>query len=546
MNKGHSLFISALVLIWLVMLAIVNPIGNFPLNDDWMYSRPVQYLIQHGFYYSPDYYSPVLCAQVFWGSIFCLPFGFSFTALRISTLVLGLAGIIVFYLLVYNFSNNKRIAFLAALLVMVNPLYFSLANTFMTDVPFLAFSFFSVFFYTRYLQRAQSKFLYLAIALSIIATLIRQFGVVIPLAYGITLILKNKPKWKGYVSSFIPAILSALALYGALKWLVYIGSPLQPYQGSTITGLLSQTGQIANNIYVRSGDIIYYAGFFLLPLLLVITVNAITKLSARQKIGAGVLVLLFLPSLINRWGCFPIGNVFNDYFIGPKTLRDTTFLHLNNTDGMPSGLLHVFWWLALLGGLLLLINIGSTIATIFKEYRSKELSETSFSWVFVAFFFLGYAFLMFVSDAYFDRYLLAFIPLSALLIVAGDKKGISVKMPAFIFSAIFIASLALFSSCATHDYLEWNRARWKALNYLNKEMKVSPMFIDGGYEYNGWRIGPSSVSFSTDKSWWFVDDDEYLVTFGPVDGYDYVKPFACNCYLPNGPQNLFILHRKAK
>jgi hypothetical protein len=64
-------------LIWIYMILLANPIGNFPLNDDWAYAYTVQHLLQHGelrFFRLDGYY---LFGQVLWGTLFCLPFGFS-------------------------------------------------------------------------------------------------------------------------------------------------------------------------------------------------------------------------------------------------------------------------------------------------------------------------------------------------------------------------------------------------------------------------------------------------------------------------------------
>ena len=52
MNKTRLADIGLLIIIGLVMVIIVNPIGNFPLDDDFMYSRPVSFLVNKGFYYS--------------------------------------------------------------------------------------------------------------------------------------------------------------------------------------------------------------------------------------------------------------------------------------------------------------------------------------------------------------------------------------------------------------------------------------------------------------------------------------------------------------
>jgi len=99
-------FISLLFTAWCIMLLVTNPTGNFPLNDDWMYARTVHYLVDEHTYKITDEYSPVLVAQVFWGALFCLPFGFSFIALRISGVVLGLLGILFLYLLLNKLSGN--------------------------------------------------------------------------------------------------------------------------------------------------------------------------------------------------------------------------------------------------------------------------------------------------------------------------------------------------------------------------------------------------------------------------------------------------------
>ncbi|HXB11286.1 MAG TPA: hypothetical protein VNZ45_04825, partial [Bacteroidia bacterium] len=67
--------------------------------------------------------------------------------------------------------------------------------------------------------------------------------------------------------------------------------------------------------------------------------------------------------------------------------------------------------------------------------------------------------------------------------------------------------------------------------------------IDGGYEFNGWYLikwYPARAG----KSWWYVDDDEYIVSFAEVDGYACIKRYGYANYLPCGNRNILILHRK--
>jgi len=86
--------LAALGVLWVVMALLAKPVGDFPINDDWVYGLSVKALLETGRFSLPSPASTNLLPQAYWGALFCLPFGFSFTALRISTLVLGLIGVV--------------------------------------------------------------------------------------------------------------------------------------------------------------------------------------------------------------------------------------------------------------------------------------------------------------------------------------------------------------------------------------------------------------------------------------------------------------------
>jgi hypothetical protein len=84
--------LASLVLIgvfWIVISALVNPVGEFPLFDDWIHASAVKSILASGRFELPYVTAANVFVQAYWGALFCLPFGFSFTALRISTLTLG-------------------------------------------------------------------------------------------------------------------------------------------------------------------------------------------------------------------------------------------------------------------------------------------------------------------------------------------------------------------------------------------------------------------------------------------------------------------------
>ena len=74
-------------LCWIIAIILVNPIGEFPSVDDWSYVSAVRVLVERGEIKFSDSTATNLISQVFWGAFFALPFGVSYTALRISTLV---------------------------------------------------------------------------------------------------------------------------------------------------------------------------------------------------------------------------------------------------------------------------------------------------------------------------------------------------------------------------------------------------------------------------------------------------------------------------
>ena len=88
--KTQSLNMAFLVLIYVASIIVVNPLGNFPLNDDWSFARAVQNLVEKKDWRPTGFTAMPFITQSLWGAIFCLPAGFSFNALRFSTLGCGI------------------------------------------------------------------------------------------------------------------------------------------------------------------------------------------------------------------------------------------------------------------------------------------------------------------------------------------------------------------------------------------------------------------------------------------------------------------------
>src|SRR2546425_1206241 len=174
--------ILALVAVWLAMLALAQAHGDFPLDDDWAYGFTVEHLLRTGHFRLSGWSSMNLISQAFWGALFCLPGGFSFEALRISSQLLGLGGVLATYGLARECGAERAMAVLAALLLAANPVYFQLASTFMTDVPFTALTAGSVWLLARGMRTGSRSEFLLGALLALAAMLDRQNGIAIPAA----------------------------------------------------------------------------------------------------------------------------------------------------------------------------------------------------------------------------------------------------------------------------------------------------------------------------------------------------------------------------
>src|SRR5262245_61047261 len=192
---------------------LLCPFQNAPFIDDFTYAWPVEELLRHGRLGHPESAQGVVVSQTLWGALFCLPFGFSFTALRVSTWVLALSALCGTYLTACELGAARRDALLGAAALGVYPVFFMLGVTFMTDVPLVACLVWCGYAFVRAVQGEQTGWLLAAALLASVAVGVRPVGVVLPGAMLMVLLL-HAGSWGRRKGRFlIPAIpLLVLAL----------------------------------------------------------------------------------------------------------------------------------------------------------------------------------------------------------------------------------------------------------------------------------------------------------------------------------------------
>jgi len=537
-----------LIIVWILFALIINPIGNFPLNDDWAYGKTVETLLKEGIYRPENWPAMTLIAQIYWGYLISLIFGFSFTILRFFTIILGIIGILFLYRILKKIALNNNVAFIGALIMVINPLYLSLSYTFMTDVPFAAIFIIATYFFFEALKKQNNLFLILASFFSLIAIFIRQLGLLLPLSFAITYIISHKLSKRSVIKVIIPFIISVLILQIFSYWLKNTGRMPENYEkvGGLINVIKEQFNRhIFNDFVFRIGISFRFCAIFLLPLMIFIAPKVFSKLICAKKYLSfwisGILTVIYFFVNFSR---FFISNILYNIGIGPKLLKDTYILHNNNSPYIDKFFIYV---ISVIGILLLFILLVLLVYSFIELVQKIKKREFDFKVKILIFSFLTlifYSYFLFISVSYFDRYFIISLILILFILIAsyGDTityKGNVKRISAFV--TFFI--IACFSIIGTHDYLSWNRARWKAINYLLEEKKISPHQIDGGFEFNGYyKTGPRRPENSK-ISWWFVDKDDYIISFGKIEGYSSIKSYSFPYLLIGTNNKIEILKR---
>jgi hypothetical protein len=531
----------AIASFWGVSLAIVNPIGDFPLNDDWSYGLTVKHLIEKGDFRPMGWTSMPLITHALWGSLFCIPAGFSFNALRLSTLTMSLLGVLGAYLLIMNVCQSRWVAAMVALTLGFNPIYYSLSNTFMTDVLFAAITILASVFFVRCLRTDSNLALLTGTTLAVAATLSRQLGISIPLAFAVSMILRRGIAARNIGRAAIPAALCVGALWGFQHWLSATGRLPALYYAQTdqLLHMLADPGTLIRNFAHGTYIVLLYMGWFLSPILLLawagVWVCHKKKLIAVLTALVGVMVVRGEVRVLH--GSSPLmpvsSNIIDKGGIGPFTLPDTAILNCP-LPALPPVFWLVMTTVSLAGAALLITALGMGAIDVAQRARLSRMNDSEAAGIFFLLSAMIYL-LPLVVDGFLDRYLLPLIPL-----LAGSIASISSHFPRITargsrFAAVMLLGPFLFFSiCGTRDYLEWNRVRWKGLNDLMESKQVKAEDIDGGLEFNG-LYDPMSVGW--------VRGDNYLIAFRPVPGYILIKEYNYRHWMPRYAGKVVVLQK---
>jgi Dolichyl-phosphate-mannose-protein mannosyltransferase len=567
--SGGDLAVIALIgILWTALAFAIDPRGDFPLNDDWGYGLPVKALVERGEIRFTEWNNSILIAQVIWGALFCLPEGFSFTALRISTLVLGLVGLIGMYGLLRQLGTKRTVALFGAGLIGANPLYLNLSYSFMTDVPFSSLAIVSILLLIHGMTRESDVSIWVGLGLALATVFIRQVGLGIFFGFVVAY-----PFWRGlgrkwFIQAVVPAVLAFLTLKACERGLIALDRLPRVYGmfnqslSEFLGDLIHVKRGILRALFYRVLVFLAYLGLFTAPIALLLWPSTLSRLSRRGRMievgWVGGLTVVMTAVHYRYRGLMPSGgNVVCDFGVGAR------FLSGEWPGQSPKAVTWSITVLSVLGAILALQALARVVWRILiRPLNPETAARRPAAILLIATCALFFGPFLFTNIPLFDRYFLTVVPLAIALIWLGITTTVASEVPgpAFVLRPIGIAAgllslsvLFVFAAAGTHDYLDWSRGRWSAARRLASELAIPPTEIDGGWEYNNlfpneerlYKNRQERDSMMTrrerdGKSIPNALDKPYRVAVSPTTGYEVIRRIPLSPWLPLAPRELVL------
>ncbi len=504
------------------------------VNDDWSFTLIVQDLVSRGEIATTGWGGgPSALVHLIWGVIWSEIFGFSATTLRCSVLFLGICTSITLFLLLKKLRLSGWLSLLFTLTFTLNPLFLSQSFTFMTDVTFMAMVALSLLFLHLGIEKRAGYLIISGFVFSLLATLTRQLGIVIPLGFLITLFLHPQAGSLNRAGLSLIAISIGVAPWILCElWLSSLGSSVASHPVvQRIVQYPLDLGIVDYGIFLisRAGLICLYCGFFLSPIIILHFKWLKSQVPLKRiviliLVVSGLFELCILLELITP----PTGfhrNIIYDFGIGPVLLKDIYLLGIKRTISLPPALFYLLVFYSAISGACLIFLLFQTLLRLWLSLKSKAVSEISFIALLSIVCLIIYSGII-ILTGFHDRYL---IPLFAFLIIWLADRSFSYpdhsKIPVILMTSAILLS-GLLSTLSIRDFMAIKRSQQTAVEYVLSELGADPCEIDGGFEHNGYHCsGQEKPTESGGYSWWWVARERYLISLGPLPDYRIIKTF---------------------
>ena len=545
-----------LTTLWVALVVLVDPRGNFPLIDDWSFGRAVKILVEQSRLEYDGWNAPTLFMQVLYGALFCLPFGFSFEALRISVVVAGLAGGLATYAFLRQASGTKMTAAFGALVFMLNPVYFQYSFTFMTDVPFAALAVMSGVFYLRALRTGSGRDAAVGTILACTATLIRQIGLAIPTGYALTLLITQGLQKRTITRAALCFMATWLVLQGYNKLIdaLHLTPALSGSMNDLIFARLATYGWFGMlGEGLKIGVWLFtFCALFVLPFVLgrIVRTTLLEHIPRQLKLSFAIACSIFFLMALSR--NLPPYEPLRIFGVAPMGILGERGW---GAVDEPAFLRQILSVLAVAAAAWFLFIIACITSRYAKYGWFGGPSEKAGLW-------FGTTTLLVMASpvllvGFQERYVIPLVPF-ALVALTAACGGLNLRTCTrqMIAGAIAFSAFGTLAVLYAHDFLAWNRTRWDAVNFLIYDNAIDPARIDGGLSVNGWylfqrddRLRTAFINWQTNQTstaFWRNTTAEYLICLercGEPGVWNQIWVQEYRSWLPGADGSIVIFRR---
>jgi Dolichyl-phosphate-mannose-protein mannosyltransferase len=554
----------------IVVLATLSarPFVGMGFCDDYSYIRTAMIFARTGRVVYNGGATAMLGWQIPWGALFIRLFGFSFTSPRVSTLVIALVSIWLFFLTLIRFRISPRGAYFGALLLGLSPVFLPLAASFMTDIDGLFVDVLCIYLLKRAFDAETSHasigWLAAAAATNVVGGTVRQIAWLGALVMVPTAAWVLRRRHGVLVAGIVLWVLSAASIFACMHWWKQqpyaLNEPILPRARPALSALLGHGGMQFIKDYLCLALLIF-------PLLAawLMRMKPLRKMTIVVTLAAVTAVELFslrygmrlhqLPWMRDVMGNLGMSREFS-WALGANHLVFNTATQF------------VLSCIVTAVAVLFLLHLWRSRG----EYRRApdDSSANELFWIGVPFVAIYLVLLVPRSlwNGVLDRYLLAVLPFAILAVLKVYEERISSRLP--LVSYIVLAAMAVFTITATHDWFALDRARLEAAKRL-EGAGVPRTAMQVGLEFDGWtqidhsptivdprvlvpagvyqvkplpRLAPECILWSWNQT--PIIDPKYFVvispmsclapsTFAPIGYTTWLPPFHREVYIEQHP-----------
>jgi len=475
---------------------VARPYAEIGVGDDWSYVKTAQVLVQTGHISYNGWEAAMLGWQLFWGALFIKLFGFSFTAVRLSTVIEGMAMAFIMQRAFVRAGMNSWNATLATMTFVLSPLCFPLVFTFMSDVPGVLCIVVCLYMCLRALraksERSAMAWICLAALLNAVGGTARQIawlGVLVMVPSTLWLLRRSRRVLAVGVLSCTAGVGIVVA---AMRWFAR-----QPY---TIPESL-----IPGKIDLRSLELLGIFGLsaignlalLALPLLLMFAGSLRTwSRRAATLFAAGCLCLAVLGVVLihTRGGYKEVVSFVHVFIIFVfDYMTNSTFERLDTIAAQAIHFSIAGASLRVLLAAMVWVGILGIVTCLFAGGRGRKAPPepvTAISWqklgIVLGPFSIAYFVLLAsiqLKAAVFDRYLMPLLALLLLVLGRYYQQRMKTNLP--LACVLLIVVFGAFGIAATHDEFSLYRGYVTTIDEIRSAGAPATAIL-GPWEFEGW------------------------------------------------------------